>query len=163
MAGYPMTAAGMRRLCERIVALEAKLLSITQQKGEAAEVGGNVWHDNFSFEDLQRQEAMALRQLEDARRLLAAAFLVEPPPAATDVRLGSRVLVRFDDGRERELEIGGYGDADPAAGIISCASPLGRCLLGAVEGDERVFTAAGRERRVTVLKLLPPADGRGPA
>jgi transcription elongation GreA/GreB family factor len=158
MSGYPMTAAGMQRLRERLTALEAKLRSIMRQKGEAAEVGGNVWHDNFSFEDLQRQEAMVLRQLEEARRVLAQARLVEPPADSTEVRLGSRVMLRFDDGREQEVEIGGYGDADPAAGVISCASPLGRCLLGAVAGDERVFHAAGRERRVTVVKLLPGGE-----
>lgn len=157
MTDYPVTPAGMRRLRERLAALEAKLLSISRQKGEAAQVGGNVWHDNFSFEQLQREEAMILRQIEEARHVLADARVVEPPVDAPDVRLGSRVLIVLDGGREQVATIGGYGDTDPAAGIISCVSPVGRCLLGAVEGEERTFQVNGRARRVAVLKLLRPA------
>ncbi|MBI2170887.1 MAG: GreA/GreB family elongation factor [Chloroflexi bacterium] len=158
MNDYPVTPAGMRRLRERVVALEVRLVSITQQKGEAAEVGGNVWHDNFSFEQLQRDEAMVLRQLEEARTVLKRARVVEVPAAATDVRLGTRVRIRLDDGREQLVTIGGYGDSDPSIGVISCMAPLGRCLLGAVTGDVRQFNAGGRERRVEVLELGPSEE-----
>jgi transcription elongation GreA/GreB family factor len=68
------------------------------------------------------------------------------------VRLGSQVLVAFEDGETQELTITGR-QVDLAAGVISAASPLGRSLLSAHEGSSVSYSAGGAPQTVTVLRV----------
>ncbi|HEY6911406.1 MAG TPA: GreA/GreB family elongation factor [Myxococcales bacterium] len=54
------------------------------------------------------------------------------------VRLGARVTLEDDEGREVKYELVPSDEADPARGRVSVESPLGRALLGKEEGDEVV-------------------------
>jgi transcription elongation factor GreA len=83
-----------------------------------------------------------VRLLED--RLRFAVVLEEGP--STRVVLGSTVTVE-QAGNEVTYEIVGSTDADPGAGRISTASPVGGALLGASVGDEvEVRTPRGAVR-----------------
>ena len=68
------------------------------------------------------------------------------------VEIGSRVLVRDDDG-EREVVIVDAVDADAPAGRISADSPLGRALIGSAAGDRVVVRAPAGRRAVSVVQV----------
>lgn len=98
--------------------------------------------------DLEREREQA--KLEDDKLALAridrdlrywqqrksSARLTEPETPPVKVRFGMRVALREDDGNERQFVLVGEDEADPAAGLISWASPVGQLLLGNEVGDE---------------------------
>jgi len=83
------------------------------QKGEAAEVGGNTWHDNFTFEDLVRQEAMLNRRLADLFEVQKQATIVQKPASTKVLSIGHvATLEDVESGKERTVAVGGYGETD---------------------------------------------------
>lgn len=152
MAQIVVTPEGLERLRERLDELGARLASLIAGKGEAAEVGGNVWHDNASFEDLERQERLLRRQIADLRHKLDTATLVDTSrePRGDTVQLNSTVELRYEDGRARVLRIAGHGESDPTAGVISYDAPLARALLGSRLGDTITVTVGARSHAVVV-------------
>jgi transcription elongation GreA/GreB family factor len=79
--------------------------------------------------------AHASRELRywSARR--ASARVVPDPTDTTQVRFGSSVSIRREDGREQTFRIVGEDEADPARGTISHVSPLARSLIGKGVGE----------------------------
>ena len=62
--------------------------------------------------------------------------MIEAPGADGRVHLGSRVSVEeVGDGAVEVYRIVGSAEADPAAGRISNASPVGRALIGRRVGE----------------------------
>jgi transcription elongation factor GreA len=81
------------------------------------------------------------------------------------VGFGSRVKVKdhfMDEENEFSIVAGDYMDLD--GGQVSIASPIGRGLLGAKEGEEVVITLPVGDRTFTVLELttLPQQVGLSP-
>ena len=79
--------------------------------------------------------ARASRELRywSARR--ASARVIPDPTDTEQVRFGSSVSIRRDDGREQTYRIVGEDEANPAHGTISHVSPLARVLIGKYAGD----------------------------
>ena len=85
------------------------------------------------------KEAMAynekrIRELEDK---LSRAEIVDATKSPTDaVCVGTKVkLVDAETGEEVEYSLVGAEEADPAEGLISVASPVGKALLGHKVGE----------------------------
>jgi transcription elongation factor GreA len=51
------------------------------------------------------------------------------------VGIGSHVTIKEDDGPSETYHIVGSAEADPAEGLISNESPLGRALMGLKVGE----------------------------
>ena len=152
------TPAGFRRLQKRIAAARRAYLDVCATNEDAAGSGdSSVWHDNFAYEENQRQMHQLAARVAELERAVAAMHLVPPASAAPNrVRVGCRVTVTFlDDDSTRLLYVAGFDDGDPKQGRVSYTAPLARVLLGAEEGDVRSFRHAGRERDVEITELLP--------
>ncbi|PZU11522.1 GreA/GreB family elongation factor [Sphingomonas sp.] len=89
------------------------------------------------------------RELRYWRSRLASAEIVSPRESE-EALFGSRVRFRLN-GREQEIVIVGYDEADRADGTVSQDAPLARALIGAAEGDVLAF--AGREDAIEVLEV----------
>lgn len=79
------------------------------------------------------------RDLRYWQQRKASARVTEPESPPVKVRFGMRVTLREDAGTERKFVLVGEDEADPAAGLISWASPVGEKLLGNEIGDEIEF------------------------
>jgi transcription elongation GreA/GreB family factor len=77
------------------------------------------------------------RDLRYWRTRLATAQLA-PRPVRGEVGIGSSVRFRLR-GAVREMMIVGDDEADPAKGLISFSSPIGRVLMGAEVGETADF------------------------
>jgi len=75
------------------------------------------------------------RDLRYWRQRRATARVVAPPAKKDRVRFGLRVTLRLDDGSELAFRLVGEDEADPAAGLISYASPVGEALTSQAVGD----------------------------
>ena len=149
------TPAGRRRLDERLREAERRYGAVVADNPEAAESGDtSVWHDNFAYEENQRQMHQWARRVRDLRALLARLEVVSPPLHPTRAALGCAVtLADARTDAEQRLVLAGFEDGDPAAGRVSYTSPLGGALLGARVGDVLAVRVGGAEREVTVLAI----------
>jgi len=152
---YILTKTGFQKLQKEIEKVKKELREVSFAKGEAAETGGNVWHDNFAFEQLTRQEAMLSKRLADLQERLRNAKVVDDKDikSSLEVRLGSTVIIEFEDGKQKRFTICDPETTNPSKGLISYQSPIGAALLGAVKGEERSFQVGGKIVKVKIIKL----------
>lgn len=149
-----VTEEGLGRLRNSLAELEQKLTEVSKQMAEAAEVGGNVWHDNPAFEAIEQSQRSLMRDIDETREKLSRAVVIEKPTAHNKtVVIGSTVEIVFDSGEKRKIKIGDYTEADPAQGVISYKSPLGNALLGAKTGERRKYQVEDRTVGVTIRTI----------
>ena len=151
------TPTGLRKLTSDLELQRAKLEALHHGFPAIAEGASVV---DRPTEGLDSNELARLEQqiavLEDR---LAAAVVVHPEPGDDEVDLGELACVRdLDTGERFEYRIVGAGEANPEAGSISYASPVGAALLGRRVGDViHVDVPSGRLR----LEVVEVADELG--
>jgi transcription elongation GreA/GreB family factor len=102
----------------------------SRRKKESAEQGAETWHDNFDFEDAERQQRMISGKLQEMNhiinhaKVMCTAALISPPD---QIRIGTTVRLRMDE-TERTYTIGG---SPTIPGRVSYVSPLGNTLMHA--------------------------------
>jgi len=159
-----LTSGGHRRATERLARVRAEFNAVVADMPAALESGDTSgWHDNFAFEDNQRQMQHLAARVRELERVLDQAEIVRVWETAPDrVVVGAGVAFRFDDDPEEHSQrvwIAGFGDGDPRAGRFSYDSPIGRALLGAEPGDQRALSVDGRKRLIDVLEVGPAPVG----
>ncbi|WP_447728228.1 GreA/GreB family elongation factor [Sphingomonas koreensis] len=77
-----------------------------------------------------------------------------PVPGENTVAIGSRVRFRFN-GRERQIDIVGGDEADPAADRIAFQAPLAAALLGAEPGERVDFGGKAEAIEVIATQAIP--------
>lgn len=93
---YYFTKRGLEAFKERIRNLEGEAHGLRGRLAEAAETGGNQYHDNASYEQLTADIRILDRELAEACETLGRAQVVEPPTAADAVCIGTTVHVRVN-------------------------------------------------------------------
>jgi transcription elongation GreA/GreB family factor len=156
-----LTPKGLERLYARIAEARAAYRAVCDDMPAALESGDTSgWHDNFAFEENQRQMHQLAKRVQELEGLLARVVVVEPLSSPPDqVRVGSVVTWSLEGGAPRSLCIAGYDDGDPSVGRVSYDSPLARQLLGAAIGDVRKVHIAGSAREIEILDIGPTAEG----
>jgi hypothetical protein len=102
----------MELLNQRLADAVEKLKYAQSQKAEAADVGGDNWHDNFAFEDLLRQEMMHNKQIADIRAIQNQLILVEYPRDIDTVQIGHIITVEDEEASVKDFRVGGYGETN---------------------------------------------------
>jgi transcription elongation GreA/GreB family factor len=154
------TRDGAERLYKQKQDLVTRLLNTQRQKGAAAETGGNQWHDNFSFEDLSRQEMMLNDQIRALNEKLSQMVVLDRLPVNTSrLRIGFIATLTVD-GESRKIRIGGYEDSDASLDppVVSYNAPLVAELMGEEAGFEITVNIAGQERHVVLEAIKHPAE-----
>jgi transcription elongation GreA/GreB family factor len=113
----PITPAGHHALLAQAAALRASLA------GTAGDERARLEH-----------------RLALAEASLSSVRVVAPGPVDGEVRFGSEVELRWDDGRAQRLVLLGEDELElpgaPGVARVSVQAPLGRALVGQREGDE---------------------------
>lgn len=107
--------------------IEAQVRELEQEREQA-----KLADDRLALARIERD----LRYWQQRK---ASAKVTEPEAPAVKVRFGMRVTLREDTGKERKFVLVGEDETDPAAGLISWASPVGQRLLGNEIGDAIEF------------------------
>jgi transcription elongation GreA/GreB family factor len=79
-----------------------------------------------------------------------------PVPDETMVAIGSRVRFRLN-GRERQIDIVGADEADPASDRIAFQAPLAAALIGTEPGERVDFNGKPEAIEVIATGAIPPA------
>lgn len=161
MDTFYITPAGLERLRRKVEAARAEYFAVCATNAEAAGAGdSSVWHDNFAYEENQRQMHRLAARVRELEARLASLRVVSPPAGPVDcVGIGCRVRVRFeDDGAEKEFTVCGFEDGDPDAGRLSYNSPLARAVMGKRCGRRGTLRLPDRDRDVRVVDVQPGED-----
>ncbi len=135
LSSVPMTRDGLTK-----AVTELNLLRSVRRQEVAARIhqarGDASPQNNADFEDAKNEQAVVEGRIQELERLLARATPIDEE-RTTDgcVRVGSRVTVQQQGGREQSYTIVGSAEANPLQGRISNESPCGRALLGRCVGD----------------------------
>jgi transcription elongation factor GreA len=86
--------------------------------------------ENAELEDARNEQAFVEGRILTLESMLRNAAIIEENGPHETVGLGSHVTVTEGDEQPETYHIVGSAEADPAKGLISNESPLGRALMG---------------------------------
>lgn len=110
--------------------------------------------ENFDYHDSKRQQGMLEARIRELKTILNSATIMEA--TAHDgggISIGSKVVVRDQDGFEDEYMIVGPPEADPSEGKISYESSMGSALMGRKTGDVFCVETPGGTLECVILSV----------
>jgi transcription elongation factor GreA len=128
----------------------AKEINDRREEGDLRENGG--------YHAAREEQGKREGRIAQLQTLLRAAQVGEAPVSDGFAGPGMLVTVRFDGDDEDETFLIGSREEAETAGVevYSAASPLGKSLTGAREGDTVEYdTPTGKTLKVTVVKAAP--------
>jgi transcription elongation factor GreA len=151
MTAEMMTAAGLERLkaeLDRLIRVERP--EISQRIHDAIALGD--LSENADYENAKHHQAFIEGRIAELTARIRNAELIVETADKTTVTLGSHVTIESDFGLET-YTILGSSEADPARGVVSHVSPLGRALLGRRVGEQARFATPGGEFVCRVVEI----------
>lgn len=91
--------------------------------------------ENAELEDARNEQAFVEGRILALEQMLGSASIIEDNGPHETVGVGSRVTVQEQGEEPETYHIVGSAEANPAEGLISNESPLGRALIGHKEGE----------------------------
>lgn len=147
-----LTPEGYKRLQEELEYLRnVKRPEVAERLRAALEEGGDLI-ENAEYEAAKNEQAFIEGRIQELEHLLATAKVIEDIPREV-VDLGSKVTVEEEDGTVSTYTIVGHAEADPAKGLISNESPLGKALMGHKKGDEVEIHTPSGTFKVRILQV----------
>ncbi len=120
---------------------------VAEKIKRAREIGGTA--NNAEYDNAKDEQAFVEGRILTLENIISRAVIIESPSSSSEVDLGSKVLIRDQDGKLEQYTIVGSAEANPIEGKISNESLVGKALLGRKAGDKiEVIAPAGK------LKLL---------
>ena len=111
--------------------------------------------ENSEYDEAKNEQGKLYSRMAELDEILSNYVVIEEEAGDGDyVRMGSTVTV-YDKEFEEETtyKIVGSQEADPMNGAVSEDSPLGKALMGKVEGDEIVVDAPAGAVEYKILKV----------
>lgn len=120
-------------LNERIKKLQKKLKQVGIEKGESCRQSSETYHDNFPFEEAERQEYLLGSHLKEFLKIKDKAVIVRPN-YKQNLKVALGKIVEIEDVETKKLKktkIGSFLNLSNDKGdVISYNSPLGTLLMG---------------------------------
>ncbi|OGY43954.1 MAG: hypothetical protein A2729_01365 [Candidatus Buchananbacteria bacterium RIFCSPHIGHO2_01_FULL_39_14] len=146
------TKRGYNKLKRKIDELTKKLNDLQAQTAHAAEVGGNQYHDNASYEMLVIEIRGIDHRLSEAHNILNRAVIIASPKNTDQVVIGTQVTI-LRNGKQAVWEIAGYGESDPDSRLLAYNTPLASLLIGKHKGDCTEGQIAGKQVKIKILEI----------
>jgi len=155
-----ITRDGLLRLSEELERLKTDGRRDIAERLRQATAEANP-AENGDYLHAREEQALLERRIALLEGRLRSARLVEPRLGNGRVDVGERVRVRnLASGERLDLELVGPLEADPAAGRISIASPLGKAIEGLRRGEIADVDAPRGRLQFRVLAVEPPVPAR---
>jgi len=140
--------AQIDKICE-------KIKEIGQEMGRSCKEGAETFHDNFAYENGERQQYMWSTRLRELIRIRNNARVVTPEGRSDKVSIGRTVTIRNETADEVQiLKIGSYMVfKERSQNVISYNAPLARLLIGAEVGERREGNIGGKKKIFQIIKI----------
>lgn len=148
------TPGGYDRLHRLLNDTRARFYEVCQDNEDANGSGdSSVWHDNFAYEENQRQMQALSTKVISLERLLADMSVQSIPIVKPDtVTLGCFVTVLMNE-QEKSFFICGHQDGDLKHNRISYDSPLGKSLMNLEIEDDVTVKLGGNSIDVEIVSI----------
>jgi len=146
------TRRGLAILHNKIEELKEKLRDLESQAAHIAEVSGDQWHDNPTYNSLEIDIRSIDHRIFNERQVLNKAILVEAPINFDRVAIGTKVKISRDS-EEITLEIAGFGESDPGRNAIAYNTPLASLIMGRRKGEVVSGIIAGKKTEIEILEI----------
>ncbi|HVF66549.1 MAG TPA: transcription elongation factor GreA [Pyrinomonadaceae bacterium] len=161
-----MTESVKQKLQQELDVLDQELRVELPKQIKIAKEWGDLRENAEYHAALARQQFVQAR-IQQLRQRLREVSSIDISKVPHDKAAYGSTLVLYDAERDEEVtyRLVTPEESDPAAGLISTTSPVGRSLMGREEGDEvRVTTPAGtRNFEIKSLKTLHEQQDNAPA
>jgi transcription elongation factor GreA len=135
-----ITAQGKEELAAELDHLvQVERPALLESLHEAQE--GGDWRDNTEALLIQEELGRVDGRIHELEQMLVNAQLIEVGRSTGIVTIGSTAVIQANGDPLERYTIVGATEADPAHGLISNESPLGRALLTHKTGDEVIVKA----------------------
>jgi transcription elongation GreA/GreB family factor len=133
--------------------VRARIRQASEAAAESAQQSSETWHDNYGFEEHQRQVAMLSQYLENLVKILNEAEIITGV-TGEQIGVGSRVTVEdTETGQILNYLIGSYMCLKQLNGHISYVSQIAKILLGAKVGDIRSGSTIAGEKTYRIISV----------
>jgi transcription elongation GreA/GreB family factor len=155
---YILSRRGLAALRQQLDRLTEDLNESTAAMGRSAAIDNDL-RENPEFMQLRTKVTYELpSKINELRRVLSAYTIIENTPEVQtgifeDVQPGAEVTIESADGHVRVFSILGFGDGDPARGIISYLSPVGVALLNQPIGQEINLSFGGKTKQYIITSI----------
>jgi transcription elongation GreA/GreB family factor len=141
-------------LDEMISEVQEQIRRVKHDAQEGTEQSSESWHDNYVFEEAQRQLKMLLNHLGGLSNARENAEVIRPDESSSVVAVGKRVKLRMN-GSEDEIYIGSYmvGKRLRELEYVSYEAPLAAGLLGASVSEKRTVEIGGKFVEIVILEV----------
>ena len=148
-----------RKMAREVEQLQHELnVTLPNEIRKAVELGDLRENSEYKAA-LERQQFVQARLGQLTVRLSKLANIDMSQIPQDKVGLGSRVVVRDEKTREKEVYHLVFGDAvELEEGHVTMSSPIGRALLGKAVGDEIVLKLPQVTRRLKLVELATIHD-----
>lgn len=148
-----------QQIKEKLKEWETKLNETIKGKAEAAEVGGNVWHDNPAFEEIERLHDLYTAKINTIKKELREAQIinrtrqteVKENNEQSVVSIGSKLLIKYSGGKTVSMEIAGHGESNYDQSKVAYDTPLGQSLMRKRAGDKVSFFVDDKKIEVEII------------
>ena len=154
-----MTQAVKEKLRAELEGLETELRVHLPREIKRAKEFGDLRENAEYHAALARQQFVQAR-IRDLRQRLSEISSIDPTKVPHGKAAYGSTLVLYDDERDEEVtyRLVTPEESDPANGLISTTSPIGRSLMGREEGDEIKVTTPGGARKFEIRRLTTLHD-----
>jgi transcription elongation factor GreA len=155
-----ITREGLRRLSDELERLKVDGRRSVAERIALAVATESNRDENAEFQEARTEQALLEQRIATLEERVRSAMLVEPRLGNGRVDVGERVRVRdLATGERLDLELVGPFEADPFAGRISIASPVGKAIVGLRRGQIADVEAPRGRRQYKVLAVEPARAG----
>ena len=148
-----------QRLQAELDKLESELrVHLPKEIKRALEFGD--LRENSEYQTALQRQTMVKARIRELRQRMSEVASIDLSRIPHDKAGYGSSLVLYDAEREEEVtyRLVTPEESDPAGGLISTVSPIGRSLMGKEEGDEVVVTIPSGSRRFEIRKLTTLHD-----
>ncbi len=152
---FLVTPEGLAELEKELKDLQTvRLPQMAQKMNLAREKESGAMEDNVEYEQTLREWAFVKGRILTLENIISHAHVATRENSKKNaIGVGSRVTVRYEDGKVEIYHIVGSAEVNPSQGQISNRSPIGQALLGKKVGDKVSATSPGGVLRLRVIAI----------
>lgn len=142
-------------LLKNMERIHQKVKKIGQEMGASCEEGAETFHDNFAYEDGERQQIMLTKRYTELKKICENAVVIEKTNQKNKAVFDNVVTYEdLDSNKKKTVTISSYMVLREKKGnLISYNSPLGKLLLGAEEGEIRKGKIIGKIKKIEIINI----------
>ena len=153
-----MTEEGRKNLEDELFLLENNMRKmIAEAISNASETGGIL--ENAEYESAKNEQSFIEGRISEIKQILSTLSPVPPNQLnkkdRKSVEFGSTITLKPQSNKNsrKTYQLVSSAEANPAQGLISVESPVGKAALGKMVGDEITVNTPSGESKFNIVKI----------